>query len=300
MGFSIEKNMPEILEKTEVLLKRSVLGNYFLYDGNDFDKYSHAYLFTTENINGYFDNINMQDKDILTVVGSGDHILNAILKGAKKIDAFDISVYAIMLYYLKEAAIKTLEYEEFIEYFIKENNLNNYQIYQKLRSKLRPEALIFWDFVYQNIDATKIFDSLLFRIRMDSTDVETTLNKKTKLSRYLERNNYYKLKKLIELCEVNCYCRDCKDLDEIMKTYDYMFFSNIIQYQQGEDYIKFRQAMMRYLGKLKEKGAIKVGYIYGYLKHKLDIPQECEIERVEAVEDFFDDYDYVLTLRKCK
>ena len=133
---------------------------------------------------------------------------------------------------------------------------------------------------------------------MDSTDVNATVNKKAEVSSYLERDNYYKLKGLIDSCEVNCYCRDCRDLDEIMQTYDYMFFSNIIQYQKGEEYSKFRQAMLRYLEKLKDKGEIKFGYIYGYLKYRLAMFQDCEITKIKPIEDFFEPFDYVLTLRR--
>ena len=300
--FVIERNMPEILKQTQVLLNMTKAGkNYFADINEDFACYSRAYLFTTENISGYMDSLDMEDKEVLTVIGSGDHILNAVLNGAKKIDAFDISVYAIMLYYLKEAAIKTLKYEEFKDYFFDESCPNNYMIYQKLREKLRPEALRFWDFVYQNIDANEIFNSLIFRIRIDSTNPDVAIKEKSRISSYLRRDNYYKLKELINLCEVNCYCSEVKELDEIMSTYDYMFFSNIIQYQIDDKSEELKQAILRYLGKLNKHGEIKFGYIYAYLRSKLDkflMFQDCEVEEVEPVDDFFDDKDYVLTLKK--
>ena len=62
-----------------------------------------------------------------------------------------------------------------------------------------------------------------------------------------------------------------------------------------------KQAILRYLGKLNEHGEIKFGYIYAYLRSILDkflLFQDCEIEEVEPVDDFFGVKDYVLTLKK--
>ena len=73
------------------------------YKNLNFNENTGAYLRTTENINGYYDRLYFKDKKILSVVGSGDQIFEAILRGAKEIDGFDISHNAILLYYLKEA-----------------------------------------------------------------------------------------------------------------------------------------------------------------------------------------------------
>ena len=44
------------------------------------ERFSSIYLFTTENIAGYMNELDLTDKKIITVTGSSDHIINAILK----------------------------------------------------------------------------------------------------------------------------------------------------------------------------------------------------------------------------
>ena len=99
--------MPKLTKKAITLIGNDQSKFNNVDKNSPFNSYSASYVFTTENINAYYDRLDLKDKSILTVVGSGDHILNAILRGAKKIDAFDISGYAILFYYLKEAAVKT-------------------------------------------------------------------------------------------------------------------------------------------------------------------------------------------------
>ena len=49
------------------------------------ERFSSIYLFTTENIAGYMNELDLTDKKIITVTGSSDHIINAILKGCNNI-----------------------------------------------------------------------------------------------------------------------------------------------------------------------------------------------------------------------
>ena len=291
------QKMSEILNATKTIL----LTEEKVFKGTkNFNIFAPAYLFTTENINGYYDKLNMHKKKILTVIGSGDHVLNAILRGAKKIDAFDVSIYAILLYYLKEAAIKALSYEEFIEYFLKSDNINSRETFNKIKPYLSKNVLKFWEFVYDIIDQTKIFESRIFRCRpIQSEEYVTIANDLSKLSGYLNKNKYEKLKEKIEHCEVNCYLKDSKELHDISGMYDYMFFSNIIQYQDAEELTKFKQAMNDYKVKLQRNGEIKVGYIYAESYSDIkDEFKEYEITTVPTVDRSFYDDDFLLTLRR--
>ncbi len=79
-----------------------------------FDK---IYPFTTENIAGYMDELDLTNKKIITVTGSGDHIINAILKGCIDITTFDINPLTKEFMELKLEKIKKLSLEEYLEYF---------------------------------------------------------------------------------------------------------------------------------------------------------------------------------------
>ena len=48
-----------------------------------------TYLFTTEDIKSYMPNL--EGKKVLSVASSGDQYFNALLRGAKKVDLFDIN-----------------------------------------------------------------------------------------------------------------------------------------------------------------------------------------------------------------
>ncbi len=80
--------------------------------------YSRLYTFTTENINGYIENFDLKNKSLLTVGSSGDQILNAFFYGARDITLYDINEYAKFYVYLKVAAILSLSYVEFQEFFL--------------------------------------------------------------------------------------------------------------------------------------------------------------------------------------
>ena len=60
MELILKRTMPEILTRTEVILSRP-------YDSIKFSEFSPAYIFPTENISGYMEELNMEEKDVLTV-----------------------------------------------------------------------------------------------------------------------------------------------------------------------------------------------------------------------------------------
>ena len=50
-------------------------------------EFSRIYSFTTENIAGYIEYFDLNNKNLLTIGSSGDQILNAFYNGAKDIDS---------------------------------------------------------------------------------------------------------------------------------------------------------------------------------------------------------------------
>ena len=70
-------------------------------------EFSRIYSFTTENIAGYIDYFDLNNKKLLTIGSSGDQILNAFYNGARDITLFDINEYAKYYVYLKISAISS-------------------------------------------------------------------------------------------------------------------------------------------------------------------------------------------------
>ena len=102
------------------------------------------YKFTNEYMSdpNYIKLVSDNDR-VLSVIGSGDQILNAILFGSKKIDAFDISAFPKYYLEFKIAAIKCLSYREFIDLFINSNAFNT-RLYRKVLDNMDSDAKEFW------------------------------------------------------------------------------------------------------------------------------------------------------------
>lgn len=129
---------------------------------SDFSKYSKSYLSTTENIRGYLSLLDLNDKDILTVCGSGDQALSCIASGAKKVTCFDSNYLAKFILFLKQAMIITLSKEEYLSFFDKASDKYfNIDIYNYLKNTLDSETREFFDYVYKNYSIQE-FSRLLF------------------------------------------------------------------------------------------------------------------------------------------
>ena len=111
------------MENKEIiaLAQRIVGGSYINFNKTyDFMNASSVYRVTNENMTSYYEHLK-DKKKILTVIGSGDQILNSILAGSREIDCFDISVFAEYHLFLKMASIMALSEEEYKEYFFSNN-----------------------------------------------------------------------------------------------------------------------------------------------------------------------------------
>ena len=71
-------------------------------------KYGKVYFKTNEFLEELFKNIDLKDKDILTVLGSGDQSFLCYEKQAKSVDVFDVNRLAIYYYYLRIWVIEYL------------------------------------------------------------------------------------------------------------------------------------------------------------------------------------------------
>lgn len=257
---NLERKMPYFLKHNEVIIKKKLyLKNRI--DNFTFDMYSPAYLTTTENINGYYDLMNFKNKNILTVVGSSDQIFEAINRGAKNVDAFDISIYAIMFYYLKEAALKALTYEEYISFFYFDNSFNKCS-FLKLIPYLNEKALSFWKLIFHVNNPKKVIMSpFLTEMNYLINNFGLTINNLKNVTSYLDKNNFNLLKEKINLVNIRIFLKEVKELDSINGIYDYIILSNIIDYQHNYYYL-FMEAINRYMEKITLNGEIKVGYLY--------------------------------------
>ena len=78
--------------------------------------FSLIYPFTTENIAGYINQFDLNDKTLLTVGSSGDQIINGILYGCKSITSLDVNPYTKFYTYLKLSCILEIQKDEFLKF----------------------------------------------------------------------------------------------------------------------------------------------------------------------------------------
>ena len=187
-------------------------------------RFNSIYPFTSENIAGYMKNLNLTGKKVITVTGSTDHILNAILQGATEITTFDINPLTKPYMDLKISALKNLSYEDFIKLLLFESNMNlDYSIISSL--DMSDESKMFW------LEQLSKYNNSGIELRNSSLFNTKYFNPNSKLwqNLYLEKNKYNLLKQQIKDANITYINTSLKDL-KVDEHFDYMFLSNISDY----------------------------------------------------------------------
>jgi len=224
-----------------------------------FQKFDTTYLVTTENIAGYMPKL--KDKDVLTVCSCGDHFLNALFNGAKRIDLFDINEFTYAVLNLKIAAILSLNYEEYLTYFgiINRDKILDYNLYYKIRNNLSEEFIEVFDYLYKccsysgkyMIDSTRIF-------YLNNGDKDIMISN----CNFLSEENYNYLKNILKSKEI--YSRFIHSnlfslCNKLCKKYDAIFLSNIPDYYDSTRIIQLVENLSQFL---RKNGRLFFAYLY--------------------------------------
>lgn len=263
------------MTKTDITILKALIRSNHLYEYMDiFDvnnKFVSIYPFTTENIKGYLDLMDVKDKDVLTVGASGDQTLNLLVKDAKSVDYFDMNPFTKMYFNLKYAAIKVLSVDEYFEFFCydafpsafkKNNNAFSTNTYHRISPHLDTITRQFWDSLYLRQNGLDIRKSMLF-----STD-EEPFKVLPKVNEYLSEESFAKLriimstKKEPRFIETNVI----KLSSKLVKKYDFILLSNIAQYldyiYDKDELIKFRRLILNLSNDLNPNGKLMLSYLY--------------------------------------
>lgn len=252
--------------------KKDYKGQCFIYAHKPQNLFNQLYSFATENIDfiNYLPINKNIHKKALTITGSGDQALLLAKKGFNYITCIDINYLAKYFVELKIAAILTLSYNDFVDFFKNEQKTLSYQIYKKLSSKISIESEKFWNqqYMHNNYKGVNIRNSSLFNLKHD--------NWENKLNNILYLNceqDYNNIKKLIieNNTQFNFITDDYKNY-EFKENYDVILLSNIADYSHkiykdnNSDYIKqfktnFVEKSLRLLNK---EGLLMFAYVYDY------------------------------------
>lgn len=109
-----------------------------------------VYIYATELVGNYYQALEVKDKNVLTVLGSGDQLINAFFLGADRMVGFDLNKNSKFITELKIEAIKRESYENFMAFFGSTygNASFDYDIYNGLKKSLSEEAINFFEKIY--------------------------------------------------------------------------------------------------------------------------------------------------------
>lgn len=242
------------------------------------ERFNSIYPFTSENIAGYMNDLNLTDKKVITVTGSTDHILNAILQGATDITTFDINPLTKMYMDLKISAIKNLTYDKFINLLLFESNMNlDYNIISNM--SMPRESKMFWleQLSKFNNNGNELRNSSLFNTKYFNP------NSKLWQNLYLEHNKYNLLKQKLNNAKITFINTSLKDL-KIHEDFDYMFLSNISDYL---NLMYSKDILKKYRNLLNEfQKRIKTIY-FAYLYDIGNSNPRAEIDDLNKVKEIF-------------
>lgn len=215
-----------------------------------------------------------EKNSILSVIASGDQIINAMLENPTTITGFDISSFPKYFMYLKLAAIQSLEKDAYIDFFFESPDTSEKydDIYDIIRKNLSEENEEFWDSLFNFFDWYDIYNSSLF-------SRETVIAQNAvKQNPYLQGINYSKLKKLIPGITLKTKTGNIFDMN-FNEEYDFINLSNIIYYNDPNQYKELLKRLP-----LKERGKA-LTYIYKIEPQLIDFFQGEEFSFETLVEE---------------
>lgn len=250
--------MNKIIEDVSFILdKRGKLDN-------EFGELSKIYLMTTENINGFLSQYDLTNKNILSVAGSGDQMLNAYLLGASNVTCFDINPLAFYQVKLKKAAVCVLSFQEFLEFFSFEYKKTfDKDLFDKISTVLDNDSCDFFYSLFNKYDSNQIIDKIYYRFRPELSHIQ-------RMNGYLNLENYNKLSSILKEKEVSFIQSNVTDLrnNTDKNIYDMILLSNIsdsISDIWPSNCLRNYKRLIHSLSKcLTKNGIIQVGYIYDY------------------------------------
>lgn len=223
-------------------------------------KYWKVYKESNEDIDAIYNGVDLSNRDVLTVLGSGDQAFYAYLKDARKVDLFDVNKLTFYYFYLRIWNIrKTGNF--YLDY-----NLTNDKIYKLIRnlktnSTGEDNAYHFWYDLISNINDSEI-DKMFF-CNMSTMKIDKKSIKK--LRERLNDDNY------------NFYNVDISKNINIDDSYHYVVTSNISDWLAASFDINslddnFKKYMNNLYNLLKRDGMVLSSNLCDYDNIPVELP----------------------------
>lgn len=256
-----------------------------------FSHRSRVYLFSNEPLKlmftdkAFFNDADLSNKSIFSIIASGDFFFNSCLFGCKNMTLVDINEYAYYYFEIKKAMIKKYNYEEFITMYKDLDNIyykfNEYSSFIKddIRNKIINKVSLYADDVSSFVKNISWSCSYEFN-NLDNISRRIDFFRTHNL--YLSsEDNYNKLKSVLlkDDIDLNMYVSSLFDLDlDNMEKFDYIYLSNIGDYC---DTSLFYELLLNIKNRiLNETGKIILVYRTDNYKYLLD--KKLKITRYNA------------------
>ena len=177
-------------------------------------RYNMIYFYSNDELSSIFSNFDFKDKDILTVLGSGDQAFHLYNLGAHSVDVFDINKLTIYYYYLRRWTIKYL-------------------------NKLYPDFNLSNRFISQLLDLVNISDCYeqkaydywrRYTKKFEDEDVDLLFYRKLLKPLIVDISNLSNITKIMDKDHFNFYNVDISKKIDIDSQYDVIYTSNLSDY----------------------------------------------------------------------
>ena len=248
----------------DIVVAQQIVSNKYSNINFNTSYHCHSFIYkTTNEKTEYYQHLLQNVESLLCVTSSGDQVLNAIASGVKNIDCYDISVFPKYFLELKIAAVKTLNKDDFIDYFFRLKQCDEFSddIYDKVRCNLSSWSLKFWDSLYNFYDGYEIYNSTLFS--------SEPYNIKERILNMPYLLNYDMLKNNIEHIHLNYNEGNVYDiLHNSNKQYDLINLSSIV-YHEKKLLIDYKNFLLS-CNNLKDNGKV-LTYLYKVNDYMLEV-----------------------------
>lgn len=260
------------------------------------NRFDRIYPFTTENISGYISIFELDGKSLLTVGSSSDQVINTSMFNCKNQTVVDINPYTKFYFYLKKAALLTLDYNSFLSFFCykgfpkfckNNDNVFNLKMYKEFKPLLRLldyESYLFWDEMFLN------FPTILIRQRLFEYD-EDKLSVLKHTNIYIKDEcAYEQAKQHIKNVNPTFITGDIFNV-ELNETYDNIFMSNLLQYYPID---KIKILVDKLSLNLAAGGKMLISYLYKTTLDTKYCDDWAEIYNLDIVFNLLEEYDISL------
>lgn len=231
----------------------------------DYLLFQRLYPFANENVSGYLNHLDLENKSLLTVGSSADQTISAITRGCKDITVLDLCPFTQDYFSLKKSAIETLSPKEFSNLFFYKSYPNTFSTnkkpfdlkkHPKLLAKLKKESQSSFDFWMTLVNT---YSGEMIRKNFFTEDEEKpTVTRQ--LVDYLKSDEaYYKTRQKIKNIHPKFITANITHQLPLDRSFDNIILSNLTTYLNYEEIHQLFESLKPYL---TPEGKMILGYLY--------------------------------------